>query len=583
MSQGKHGLVKALFLQAVALSEEERERFLAAECADNASLRQEVETLLAYHDTETILPPPEEDSGTVLKTLDVDTPPALAQSILSSDQSLDAEDETRNLLRFRLRAVTLVLAVAIAYLMAADILMGRWVQLGMHSVGAAVMCSCLALLSSHIPLTLRTLRIAELVTLATIGLLAIMIDWWLMVTGARWADAAQTINANNWSYLGWSLIIMIYGVFMPNHWQRAALILVPAASVPYLVTATVCWWDSGVHAILANEERFGTLLPAPFVAALTSVYAAHIIHSSRLDAIRAKQFAQYRLTRLLGAGGMGEVYEAEHLLLKRPCAIKLIRRERSTDAKMLARFEREVQATAHLSHPNTIEVFDYGRTEEGRFYYVMELLPGMSLQDLVDQYGPLSPGRVVYLLRQCCGALQEAHDAGLIHRDIKPANIIAAERGGMYDVVKVLDFGLVRETRFGAKLSGMHTLAGTPQYMAPEQALASSAVDARTDLYALGATAYFLLTGRPPFGGTNPVEILLKHTHDTTFPPSHYLPTIPAEMDQIIMRCLEKAAADRYQSASELSFALEQTTCHDAWTAALAKDWWQERDTPPTT
>ena len=337
-----------------------------------------------------------------------------------------------------------------------------------------------------------------------------------------------------------------------------------------------------MHAILEYEERFGTLLPAPFVAACTSIYAAHIIHSGRLDAIRAKQFAQYRLTRLLGAGGMGEVYEAEHMLLKRPCAIKLIRRERSSDAKILARFEREVKATAQLSHPNTIEVFDYGRTEEGRFYYVMELLPGMSLQDLVDQHGPLSPGRVIYLLRQCCGALQEAHDAGLIHRDIKPANIIAAQRGGMFDVVKVLDFGLVRATRSNAQLSGIQTIAGTPHFMAPEQAISATDVDARTDVYALGATAYFLLTGRPPFVGKNPVEILLMHARETALPPSHHVSTIPADVDEIILRCLEKEAADRYQSASELSFALEQSACADTWTAALAKQWWQQRDTATT-
>lgn len=578
MSQGKHDLVKDLFLRAVALNDDERERFLEAECVGNASLRKEVDTLLAYHDSETILPAPAEKPADVLKTLAVNAPPALAKSILSSDSSLDAEDETRNLLRVRLRAVTLVLTAAIAYLMVADVVMARWVQLSMHVVGATVMCACVALLSSRWPLSLRKLRITELVTLTTTGLLAIMIDWWLMVTGAQLQDAAQTINANNWSYLGWSLIIMIYGVFMPNRWQRAALILLPAACMPYLLTATVCWWDASVHAILEYEERFGTLLPAPFVAACTSIYAAHIIHSGRLDAIRAKQFAQYRLTRLLGAGGMGEVYEAEHMLLKRPCAIKLIRRERSSDAKTLARFEREVKATAHLSHPNTIEVFDYGRTEEGRFYYVMELLPGMSLQDLVDQHGPLPAERVIYLLRQCCGALQEAHDAGLIHRDIKPANIIAAQRGGMFDVVKVLDFGLVRAIHSNAELSGTQTIAGTPHYMAPEQAMSASNVDARTDLYSLGATAYFLLTGRPPFVGKNPVEILLRHTRDTILPPSHYVSTIPSEVDAIIMRCLEKDSADRYQSANELSHALEKPVCSATWTAAQAKQWWQQRE-----
>ena len=198
---------------------------------------------------------------------------------------------------------------------------------------------------------------------------------------------------------------------------------------------------------------------------------------------------------------MGEVFLAEHELLKRPCAVKLIRPEVVLRAGTIDRFEREVRINATLSHPNTVEIFDYGRTEDGTYYYVMEYLPGMSLADLVERHGPLPPGRAVYLLRQVALALQEAHEAGLIHRDIKPSNIFAARRGGMDDVAKLLDFGLVRPaaTASSPRTSDEGQILGTPLYMSPEQATNSRPLDARSDIYSLGAVAYYLLTGRPPF------------------------------------------------------------------------------------
>src|SRR5262249_22791118 len=178
-------------------------------------------------------------------------------------------------------------------------------------------------------------------------------------------------------------------------------------------------------------------------------------------------------------GGMGEVYLAEHRLLRRPCAVKLIRPERVSDPHSLDLFEREVQATAGLTHPNTVEVYDYGRTEDGTFYYVMEYLSGLTLEELVCRHGPLPPGRVVFLLRQVCDALQEAHDAGLVHRDVKPGNIMVCTRGGMHDVAKLLDFGLV-EPQDSGKTDGRLALVGTPTYMSPEQATARNRPDARS-------------------------------------------------------------------------------------------------------
>ncbi len=255
-------------------------------------------------------------------------------------------------------------------------------------------------------------------------------------------------------------------------------------------------------------------LDALFLLLLAAVAAsgAHMFSRLRRQLAEARYFGQYRLKRQIGTGGMGDVFLAEHQLLKRACAVKLIR---ASSARALARFEREVRITATLSHPNTVEIFDYGRTEDGTYYYVMEYLPGMSLHDLVRRYGPLPPERVVYLLRQVCQALQEAHDAGLVHRDIKPSNIFAARRGGRDDVAKLLDFGLVRPLRaVDAADDSAVGLVGTPAFMSPEQVIGDAEVDARSDIYSLGAVAYYLLTGQPPFPNRSGMSALIAQVRD---------------------------------------------------------------------
>jgi serine/threonine-protein kinase len=276
---------------------------------------------------------------------------------------------------------------------------------------------------------------------------------------------------------------------------------------------------------------------------------------------------------------MGEVYLAEHGLLKRPCAIKLIRPERAGDSNNLARFAREAQATATLRHPNTVEVYDYGRAEDGTFYYVMEYLPGLSLEELVKRHGPLPPARAVHLLRQMCGALQEAHAAGLIHRDIKPSNIIVGQRGGLADVAKLLDFGLVRAHGLnpdGQQLTQEGAIAGTPAYMSPEQAAGRTDLDGRSDLYSLGAAAYFLLTGQPPFIRGTVVQTLAAHLGDAVVPPDRHRPDLPADLQAVLLRCLEKEPAQRFQDAQSLEQALGQCSCAGRWSREQAAAWWQE-------
>src|SRR6266849_2602875 len=240
---------------------------------------------------------------------------------------------------------------------------------------------------------------------------------------------------------------------------------------------------------------------------------------------------------------MGGGCMAEHVLLRRPCAIKLIRPDQAGDPKTLIRFEREVQATATLTHPNTVEIFDYGHAEDGTFYYVMEYLPGMNLEDLVERHGPMPAERAVHLLCQVCQALREAHGIGLIHRDIKPSNIFACERGKVYDVAKLLDFGLVKT--FGlagedARLTQEGAFNGSPAFMSPEQASGHEQLDARTDIYNVGAAAYFLITGQLLFDRESTLQMLHAHAYEPLVPVHQFQEGVPADLRRVILRCLEK-------------------------------------------
>jgi serine/threonine-protein kinase len=257
----------------------------------------------------------------------------------------------------------------------------------------------------------------------------------------------------------------------------------------------------------------------------------------------------------------------------------LIRSGTVADPKALQRFEREVRITATLSHPNTVEIYDYGRAEDGTYYYVMEYLRGMSLGELVERHGPLPAARAVYLLRQVCQALGEAHSAGLIHRDIKPSNIFAARRGGMHDVAKLLDFGLVRPaaTSGEPQLSGEGQILGTPLYMSPEQATGSSReADGRSDLYSLGAVAYYLLTGKPPFDHKSAIELVVAHARDPVTPPSVIHGGIPDDLERVVLQCLAKDVEDRFADAESLDQALSDCACASEWDQGRAARWWRE-------
>jgi len=307
---------------------------------------------------------------------------------------------------------------------------------------------------------------------------------------------------------------------------------------------------------------------------ITCTVISWVIYGLRAEVRQARRLGQYVLEQRIGEGGMGEVYRARHGMMRRPTALKLLLRDRAGEVNV-RRFEREVQLTARLTHPNTITIFDYGRTHDGVFYYAMELLDGANLQRVVAASGPQPAGRVARILSMACAALSEAHGVGLIHRDIKPANIMLCTQGGERDVVKLLDFGLVKElvVEKDVKLTGVSTLIGTPQYMAPESILEPDSADVRTDIYALGAVAYFLLAGSELFDGKSLVELCIQHVHHAPQAFATRGITVPPALEAVVLACLAKDPRARPQSTAELRRRIEACAT-PAWSEENARDWW---------
>jgi eukaryotic-like serine/threonine-protein kinase len=316
------------------------------------------------------------------------------------------------------------------------------------------------------------------------------------------------------------------------------------------------------------------------VAATIAAWAiSRIVYGLRVQIKSAMQLGQYTLEEKIGEGGMGVVYRARHAMLRRPTAVKLLSTS-GADNVSSKRFEREVQLTSKLTHPNTIAIYDYGHTLDGVFYYAMELLDGVTLSQLGAEDGPQRPGRVIHILSQAARALAEAHSVGLIHRDVKPANIFLCARGGMHDFVKVLDFGLVKEVDSpDTAISAPNLVAGTPLYMAPETIARPDDVDAGVDIYALGCVGYYLLTGEPPFTGSNAIAIYHGHLHQRPPSPSERLGRqVPDDLEALVMRCLAKSPSDRPASASDLADALATLQISHPWGEKEAKAWWEARD-----
>jgi serine/threonine-protein kinase len=421
--------------------------------------------------------------------------------------------------------------------------------------------------------------------------------WLLCRTGQRSIRALNTIDTvgtllmsavvSTWPFIHLSPVLGAYemllalvallslrAVIVPSSMRRT-LLLGCGASAMGLLSSVLAASSRDVAPLTSVTLVLLVLCWCMVVPVFSSVISS-TIYGLRKQVRDARRLGQYTLLRSLGAGGMGEVHLASHALLRRRTAIKLLRAD--ADVRSLERFEREVQLTSQLTHPNTIAIYDYGRTAEGLFYYVMEYLEGADLEGLLAADGPQPAGRVIHILRQVCGALEEAHGQGLLHRDIKPANLFLCRRRGVPDLVKVLDFGLVKDlgnTRETA-VTQSNTLTGTPLYLAPEAITSPEQVDARGDLYSLGAVGYALLTGTHVFEGRSVVEICAHHLHTPPVPPEERAGReLPKDLCSIILRCLEKRPEARYASARELRLALEACADAERWTEEDAEHWWR--------
>ena len=604
-----------LFEAAVRIDPAGREAGCAA-CGGDDELRTEVGRLLAQHeraDRSGLLTPPQAvgppSDRAATEPPQVESPaprpkPAGGSGEASASESGNLaprpaiaqqnEQQTISELTDAVRARLSELAAVYILILAASTLWSRGV-LGREDATIArvdgtiilALVVLIVLLRSRLLIPLTFLHALELWAVGLLAGRVAFVEYRLMLRFSELGDLMTAPMVLKNSVLLTAVLILTYGLYVPKTWSRAALVAGPLAIMPFATLSVLVlrhpaatawlregWLDSQTPR--AWLFAFDALILA--ILAIGSAQGARTIFRLRRQVSEARQLGQYRLKRRIGTGGMAEVYLAEHQLLKRPCAVKLIRPGVVPVPWALKRFDREVRLTAKLSHPNTVEVYDYGIGEDGTYYFVMEYLQGLNLAELVNRHGPLPPGRVVYLLRQVCGSLREAHAAGLIHRDIKPSNIFAACPGGLGDVAKLLDFGLVLPVAIlnEAALTDERQIVGTPQYMSPEQARGGHELDERSDIYSLGAVTYYMLTGRPPFQADGRSAVLIAHARDPVLPPSRVRPGIPEDLERVVLRCLAKLPDQRFPDAEALEQALGACAARRDWDHARAARWWQD-------
>ncbi len=503
---------------------------------------------------------------------------------------------TAELFHRRLRLCCLIAVVPIAFFFLCGItnfieLFGKatlgWSGVILAGVVLTALAATAAAMFRAGPFPERWLRVLEV---AIFGQLSLFFAYWQFsiltanlesgFEGAR-HELAFVLAAAGMSHFNWLLLIVFHAVLVPNTISRGVGITAAMCAAALAIDGMA----AGLHAPITRNAGVLFSIACTVLAAGAGLAvfgtAKTVALQREVESARAavRQMGQYRLRRKLGSGGMGEVYLAEHRLLKRPCALKRIHAKYLNNPEQLRRFEREVQATAQLRHPNTVEIYDYGIADDGTFYYVMEYLPGLSLEDLVGRHGPQTAERAIHLLRQVCGALREAHKYGLVHRDIKPSNILVFAEGSTHDQVKLVDFGLVHslvwEGTANAKITREGLIVGTPEYMSPEQA-SGIAIDGRSDLFSLGSVMYYLLTGREAFHRDNPMKTLMSVVTDPTPKLSESNPFAPKELAAVLAKCTAKDPHDRYATAAELDAALAACPGSGQWTEARAIAWWAD-------
>jgi serine/threonine-protein kinase len=435
-----------------------------------------------------------------------------------------------------------------------------------------------------IALALRMARLRP----ATVTVLALAFEI-ISSYGIAAAEFIQSMGLNlpshTWTGLSWvALWMLLFNVVVPTVPRYAVTAaLASVTSVPACVLLSVTLFPPTAT---PNNFTFFFTFVFPYLLVVIMAYVgARVVYALGTEVSRARELGSYRLEERLGAGGMGEVWRASHRLLVRPAAIKLIhspdQRDGAIREDMRRRFEREAQITAQLRSPHTVTLFDFGTTDDGSFYYVMELLDGVDTETVIKRFGPMPAERVVHILQQMCHSLSEADSCGLVHRDIKPANVFLCRYGEDHDFVKVLDFGIakaVHDTSPDAHtaITMPNVVQGTPAFIAPEQALGGDDIDARADIYAAGCVAYWLLTGELVFTGGTPMKLLLAHAQTPPIPPSARteLP-IPPDLDALIVECLAKDRDQRPGSARDLLHRLEAVRLERRWTEDRAREWWR--------
>ena len=376
------------------------------------------------------------------------------------------------------------------------------------------------------------------------------------------------------------VVVILFPTLLPGPPRKMLVGSIAAAST--VPIALVLLDVSG--RVVADPNSYQSAVMASAFAVLFAYISARVVYGLGREVAAARRAGSYQLEELLGQGGMGEVWRARHRMLARPAAIKLIKQDVNggTDQRIatdaVQRFEREAQAIASLRSPHTVELFDFGTADNGAFYFAMELLDGLDADTLVQRFGPVPAERAIHLLTQVCHSLSEAHSRGLVHRDIKPANVFVCRYGEELDFVKVLDFGIVKESQGehgDPGLTNADAIQGTPAFLAPEQALGTADLDGRCDIYATGCLAYWLLTAQHVFTADTPVALLVHHVQTAPAPPSVRTElAIPAALDEIVLACLAKDPANRPQTARELARRLGTVELKAEWTEEKARAWW---------